>query len=125
MTCTRAKIERHERRLRALFDRYFDMQVVLPPVFDVAKPERSEVVRRRVTAARAVRKAMAPESETGSERLQDFAKRRGMAPSNWAKVLHVARTIAALAGCDVVRERHVYEAIKLIPEEDGVVNLPR
>ncbi|MDI3292166.1 hypothetical protein [Polyangium sp. 15x6] len=95
------------------------MQVVLPSVFDVAKPERSEAVRRRVAAALAARAAPAAESETGSERLRDFAKRRGTSPSNWAKALRVARTIAALAGGDVVRERHVYEAIKLVPEEDG------
>ncbi|MDI3291878.1 hypothetical protein [Polyangium sp. 15x6] len=90
------------------------MQVVLPPVFDVAKPERSEVVRRRGTTARAARAAMAPGSERGSSRLRRFAERRGVSPNDWPKVLRVARTVAAMAGSDSVREPHVHEAIKYV-----------
>ncbi len=115
--CMPAVIERYERRLRSLFDLLFEMHVVLPPTFDTARPESSEVVRRRVAAARAARAARRPESEAGGERgLRLFAERRGVSSSDWPKVLRVARTIADLDGGDGVRERHVDEASKFVQE---------
>ncbi|HVJ91850.1 MAG TPA: ATP-binding protein [Labilithrix sp.] len=102
--CTSARIERHDRRLRSLFDLLFQMQVVMPPVFDKAEPERSEAVRRRVTAARIVQATRSRESEA-----------RRASANDWSKVLRVARTIADLDACNSVRERHVDEASKFMP----------
>jgi magnesium chelatase family protein len=113
--CTPEQIARHERRLRSLFDLLFEMKVVMPPVFDKAMPERSEAVRGRVTQACALRAALSPESEAGSERaLWGVAQQHGVSPTDRPKVLRVARTLAALTGSNGVCEHHVYEAIKFV-----------
>jgi magnesium chelatase family protein len=119
-----------------LMDR-FDLRVDVPPVAftDLELPEsgeRSAVVAARVAAARARQSARhdgpegvrlnadlvgqaldsvaAPDAE-GRALLAKVAERFGLSARGYHRVLRVARTIADLAGEDLVRRPHVAEAV--------------
>lgn len=95
-----------------------DIVVVVPttsPV-DLELPppaERSEVIRRRVEKARAVRRAIpiiqdAPDMDATAARLLEMAAERGMRRE---QALKVAPSIAALDGAAYVQRIHVAEAL--------------
>jgi magnesium chelatase family protein len=119
-----------------LMDR-FDLRVDVPPVAftDLELPEsgeRSAIVAARVAAARARQSARhdgpegvrlnadlvgqaldsvaAPDAE-GRALLAKVAERFGLSARGYHRVLRVARTIADLAGEDLVRRPHVAEAV--------------
>ena len=127
--CSPRSVERYRRKLSGpLIDR-FDLRVI------VGRPERggligprgesSAVVRRRVELARGAQlergylnrsldRAHLDELPWGSEAvrlLQAAVERFAVTGRGYDRVRRVARTIADLAGVDVVREAHAAEAL--------------
>lgn len=119
-----------------LMDR-FDLRFEVPemPVYELDLPpagETSEVVRERVTTARARQDARhaeagekllnadltgpildqfaAPDPE-GRDMLLRAAERFGLSARGYHRVLRVARTIADLEGSDAIRRPHIAEAL--------------
>jgi magnesium chelatase family protein len=122
-----------------LIDR-IDVHVVLPPVEVAALQgpalgERSESVRARVEAARAIQRARSASREvaavtnaalaprdlegvarlcaSGARMLSSAMDRFALSARAYGKILRVARTIADLEGAASVRPAHVAEAIGL------------
>jgi magnesium chelatase family protein len=134
-TCFPAGVERYRARMSGpLLDR-LDLHLWVQPVSadelasDTAG-EASELVRQRVTRARAIqatrygggpircnaqlgsdlvkeRVAVRPEAVRV---LQDVLERHSLSARAWARILKVARTIADLEGSDAVEVPHVLEA---------------
>jgi magnesium chelatase family protein len=120
-SCSAATRARYRRRISApLLDR-FDLVVPLsrpdPDQLLAHEPgECSEVVARRVAGARAV----VTEQETELDLAPDAAdllasklRAGGLSARGLHKVTRVARTVAALAGADVVSFGHAAEALSL------------
>jgi len=114
--CTAQRLAAYREKLsRALLDR-FDLAVAMPRprAAELAAPpgEASAAVRERVVAARSRLKGEAPRrSEAASELLSSAVDRLPLSGRGRSRVARVARTIAALAGSDVVRPEHVAEAL--------------
>ena len=86
----------------------------LPRAAELTAPpaERSEAVRARVTAARERLAAALPRrSEAASALLSDAVDRLPLSGRGRVRVARVARSIAALAGCDAVEPEHLAEAL--------------
>ena len=120
-SCSGAARARYRRRLSApLLDR-FDLVVPLsrpdPDELLSATPgESSAVVARRVAAARAGVTGHAGGQELAPEAADLFASKLragGLSARGLHKVTRVARTVAALAGADVVSFAHASEALSL------------
>jgi magnesium chelatase family protein len=120
-SCSVAARARYRRRLSApLLDR-FDLVVPLsrpdPDELLSATPgESSAVVARRVAAARAGVTGHAGGQELAPEAADLFASKLragGLSARGLHKVTRVARTVAALAGADVVSFAHASEALSL------------
>ncbi|HZO96864.1 MAG TPA: YifB family Mg chelatase-like AAA ATPase [Gaiellaceae bacterium] len=115
-SCTPAQLDRYRDRLsRALLDR-FDLVLVLPRPrsheLASAPAEGSEAVRPRVTAARArLASGASPLDESAATLLARAVDRLPLSGRGRARVLRVARTIAALACADRVAAEHVAEAL--------------
>jgi len=74
--------------------------------------EPSDAVRKRVTAARTVLATMtAPLAPSAAELLDRAVERLPLSGRGRARVLRVARTIAACAAADAVAAEHVAEAL--------------
>jgi magnesium chelatase family protein len=99
---------------RALLDR-FDLVVTVPRVraAELAAPaaEPSAAVRTRVLAARARLSPAPRRTPDASELLDRAVERLPLSGRGRARVARVARSVAALAGCDEVLPEHVAEAL--------------
>ena len=74
--------------------------------------EGSEAVRDRVVAARGLLESRSPTRDAdASELLRNAVDRLHLSGRGHARVGRVARTIAALAGAEIVRTEHVAEAL--------------
>ena len=139
-TCKPGDVARYLSRVSGpLMDR-IDIQIELPSLpYDTIstedeKAERSEVIRERVTAARAfARERMRERPEiycnaqldpagihryckvdaAASALLKAAYERLGLSARGYDRVLRVARTIADLAGSENIRAEHIAEAIQL------------
>ena len=114
--CTAQRLAAYREKLsRALVDR-FDLAVAMPRprASELAAPpaESSIAVRARVVAARErLRKATPRRTEPASELLSNAVDRLPLSGRGRARVARVARTIAALAGAEVVEPAHIAEAL--------------
>ena len=114
--CTAQRLAAYREKLsRALVDR-FDLAVAMPRprASELAAPpaESSIAVRTRVVAARErLRKATPRRTEPASELLSNAVDRLPLSGRGRARVARVARTIAALAGAEVVEPAHIAEAL--------------
>ena len=139
-TCKPGDVARYLSRVSGpLMDR-IDIQIELPSLpyetisTEDEKAERSEVIRARVSAARAfARERMKDRPEifcnaqldpagihlyckvdaAASALLKTAYDKLGLSARGYDRVLRVARTIADLAGSDSIRVEHVAEAIQL------------
>jgi len=126
-TCSAQRLARYRDKLsRALLDR-FDLVVALPRIrgeeLAAGPSEPSAVVRARVAAARERLATRPPQREPeADELLRSAANRLHLSGRGFARVGRVARTIAALSGCERVRAEHVAEALSYrAPDELGRV----
>ena len=104
-----------EKLSRALLDR-FDLSVAMPRprAAELAAPpgERSPPVRDRVLAARERLAGTAPRrTDAASQLLSQAVERLPLSGRGRVRVARVARTVAALAGSDVVEAAHLAEAL--------------
>jgi magnesium chelatase family protein len=120
-SCSVAARARYRRRISApLLDR-FDLVVPLSrpdpdELLSDAPGESSEVVARRVAAARATAAGGVGEQELAPDAADLLASKLragGLSARGLHKVTRVARTVAALAGADVVSFAHASEALSL------------
>jgi magnesium chelatase family protein len=103
--CSFEEADRYRSRLAGPLLKHFDIRVELEP-FDISRQkgepgESSAVVRARVEAARAFRKARKPDS---------IYDNYGPTLTAASRLLRVARTIADLAGEETVKRAHLEEA---------------
>jgi len=114
--CTPQRLAAYREKLsRALLDR-FDLSVAMPRprAAELAAPpsESSAPVRERVAEARARLDAALPRrTDAASELLSRAVDRLPLSGRGRVRVARVARTIAALAGSDLVEATHVAEAL--------------
>ena len=114
--CTAQRLATYRERLsRALLDR-FDLAVAMPRprASELAAPpaESSDAVRERVVEARErLARATPRRTEAASELLSSAVDRLPLSGRGRARVARVARTVAALAGSDVVEPVHVAESL--------------
>ena len=139
-TCKPADVKRYISRISGpMLDR-MDIQIELPSLSyeEISAPdahaERSEVIRERVTAARAFARERMHNSETvfcnaqldaagihefctldteASMLLKAAYDRMGLSARGYDRILRVARTIADLDRSELIRASHVAEAIQL------------
>lgn len=131
--CTPDQVARYRGRISGpLLDR-IDLQIEVPalPETDLIKQaagESSEIVRGRVTAARewAQKRQHKPNAQLASREIDSYCApdekgatllkqaiaRLGLSARAYHRILRVARTIADLAGDDLVAGSHVAEAIQ-------------
>jgi magnesium chelatase family protein len=116
-SCSAARVAAYRDKLsRALLDR-FDLLVTVPRPrareLELAAGERSEMVRRRVEAARERASSAEPPVRTreANELLSRAVERLPLSGRGRARVARVARTVALLAGEEAVGPEHVAEAL--------------
>jgi len=115
-SCSPQQLDRYRDKLsRALLDR-FDLVVALPRprAAELAAPpgEASAAVRARVVAGRVALAAATPSLTTATEQLLARAvDRLPLSGRGRARVVRVARTIAALGGLAAVLPEHLAEAL--------------
>jgi len=114
--CSPGQLDRYRERLsRALLDR-FDLVLALPrpraAELGAADGEGSGVVRARVSAARRrLDSGDTPLAAPARDLLDRAVERLLLSGRGRARVMRVARTIAALAGAEAVAAEHVAEAL--------------
>ncbi|MBQ9761263.1 MAG: YifB family Mg chelatase-like AAA ATPase [Clostridia bacterium] len=139
-TCKQSDVQRYISKISGpMLDR-IDIQIELPSLsYDEisandASAERSEVIRARVTAARefAMKRMkgagkifcnaqldaagiheFCPTDEEASSLLRAAYDSLGLSARGYDRILRVARTIADLAGSELIRAPHIAEAIQL------------
>jgi magnesium chelatase family protein len=115
-SCSAARLAAYRDKLsRALLDR-FDLVVTVPRPrareLEGAPGEPSEAVRERVTSARErAREEPLRRSREANELLSRAVERLPLSARGRARVARVARTIALLAGAEVVGTTQVAEAL--------------
>jgi magnesium chelatase family protein len=115
-SCSAQRLARYRDKLsRALLDR-FDLVLSMPRVrgeeLAAAASENSAAVSERVAAARERLSATAPWRDSEADALlRRAADRLHLSGRGYARVGRVARTIAALAGAELVLPEHVAEAL--------------
>ncbi len=115
-TCTPQRLAAFRAKLsRALLDR-FDLVVTVPrprgAELAAGPSESSDAVRERVAAARERLRIRSPRrSAAADELLTRAVERLPLSGRGRARVAHVSRTIAALAGSGEVAAEHVSEAL--------------
>jgi magnesium chelatase family protein len=115
-SCSPQRVAAYRDRLsRALLDR-FDIVVTVPRLraaeLVAAAAESSDVVRKRVVAARSrLAESPPPRTPGADELLTNAVDRLRLSGRGRAKVAAVARTIAALADSEHVAPEHVAEAL--------------
>lgn len=112
-SCSAQRLAAYQGKLsRALLDR-FDLVVSVPRAraaeLAVAQGEPSSAVAARVVAARG--RPAAPRTPQADDLLSRAVDRLPLSGRGRARVARVARTIAALAGSEVVERDHVAEAL--------------
>ena len=136
-SCTPPMIQRYRSRLSGpLLDR-IDLHIEVPRVQhkDLADPvdaESSVTIRARVEVARRVQRErlekfglhanaqmqarhirkFCPVDELGHKLLEMVTDRLGLSARSYSRILKVARTIADLAGCEMIQQAHLAEAIQ-------------
>jgi magnesium chelatase family protein len=143
-TCTQQSILRYQRRLSGPFLDRIDIHVEVPRVeydklIGSSKPESSASIRERVEAARSVQTQRFVENrltcnaEMGPKEVREYCpvepaaqalvkaavQQLHLSARAFHRTLKLARTIADLAGSDVLRAAHVAEAIQYRPR--GIV----
>jgi magnesium chelatase family protein len=114
--CSPVQLDRYRERLsRALLDR-FDLVLALPrpraSELGAAAGEGSTVVAARVSAARGLLgEPGAPVAPAARDLLDRAVERLPLSGRGRARVVRVARTVAALAGAEAVAAEHVAEAL--------------
>jgi len=139
-TCSASAIAHHQKRINGLLLDHIDIHVEVPRVddeklADKRNVETSEIIRRRVQAARErqlqrfVGTKLKGNAEIGPAEVREFchvepsgekllkAAMQQLHLSAWAfhRVLKLARTIADLAGSEMIAANHVAEAIQYRP----------
>jgi magnesium chelatase family protein len=131
--CTPDQIARYQGKISGpLLDR-IDMQITVPALTSTALSsgptgENSDTIRARVVTARAVQMArqgqpnqalsvgdldqLAMPSDAAHQLLRNAMDKLGWSGRSYHRVLKVARTIADLAGREVIETAHVAEAIQ-------------
>jgi len=114
-SCSPLRLDRYRDRLsRALLDR-FDLVLALPRprAAELGAPagESSDAVRARIVDARGRSGARSSLAAPAEELLARAVERLPLSGRGRARVVRVARTIAALAGSETVEAEHVAEAI--------------
>lgn len=131
-SCPPQEPERYQRRVSGPLRDRIDLWVSMPRVAPLAivhgpEPEDSATVAARIAAARAFAAARRPPAEAGrlsgrrlratcgltaatERRVVQLAELERASGRGTERILRVARTIADLAGDDVVRETHLDEA---------------
>jgi magnesium chelatase family protein len=115
-SCSAQRLARYRDKLsRALLDR-FDLVLAMPRVrgeeLSAAPGEGSTAVRERVASARERLAGQAPSRDHEADALlRRAADRLHLSGRGYARVGHVAHTIAALADSESVRPEHVAEAL--------------
>jgi magnesium chelatase family protein len=115
-SCSPVQLDAYRRRVsRALLDR-FDLVLALPrpraSELSAHAGEASEVVRARVSTTRGMfEQALAPLAAPAEELLDRAVECLPLSGRGRARVLRVARTIAACAGSGAVGAEHVAEAL--------------
>src|SRR5713101_7530507 len=139
-TCSASAIAHHQKRMNGLLLDHIDIHVEVPRVddeklADKRNVETSEIIRRRVQAARErqlqrfVGTKLKGNAEIGPAEVREIchvepsgekllkAAMQQLHLSAWAfhRVLKLARTIADLAGSEMIAANHVAEAIQYRP----------
>jgi magnesium chelatase family protein len=115
-TCSPVQLDAYRRRIsRALLDRV-DLVLALPrpraAELGAEAGEASAVVRARVIAARSVlERSRVPLTDPASRLLDRAVECLPLSGRGRARVVRVARTIAACAGTEAVAAEHVAEAL--------------
>ena len=115
-SCSTQRLAAYRDKLsRALLDR-FDLLVTVPRPraleLAAAPSEGSELVRKRVVAARErLRQCRPPRNEAADALLSRAVERLPLSARGRARVARVSATVAALAGAEEVRPEHLAEAL--------------
>jgi len=144
-SCNPAQIIKYQKKISGpLLDR-IDLYIEVPRIkFDKLSEdelaESSENIRRRVEAARSIQKArfrnteLVSNSEMNSQVVKEFCKvdetttnllktavsQFNLSARSYYKILKVARTIADLAGKEVIESTHVAEALQYRPKNNVI-----
>ena len=121
-TCKPADVHRYVSKISGpMLDR-MDIQIELPSLSydEISAPdesaERSEVIRERVTRARAFAAKRMSGNDTDADAaalLHDAYDSMGLSARGYDRILRVARTITDLDESELIRAPHVAEAIQL------------